>query len=336
MALTDEEKKQALGGGTPPSQPAAAPAPAPAPNAAAVNPGGGATPAANTAAALQSSPSNATPSGTTGPQGNTTLGNVGINTKGGSTADKVGNAATSVLDPGGFFNGASTASLTPVQTAQAAAYGTAGGLANERAGYNPGAAPSQNGVNIDTTQSDQIRARQLGSLDKLSAAANGTVPSAADLQAKEAAGNASAATLGAARALGGRSAGGAAEAGSRAVADALATSDAAGAARRATEQANARDAEQTALTGARGQDITGATNQAQLTQAGASNNLTAQTQANALAEAHRKELLDSQIAAMGQGATAAGNEVQASEHNADAENKQKGGIIGTVGSWLGL
>jgi hypothetical protein len=91
-----------------------------------------------------------------------------------------------------------------------------------------------------------------------------------------------------------------------------------------------------ALTGTRGADITNATNQANLTQQASTNNLTAQTQANALAEAHQKELLDAQIASMGQGATAAGNEVTASEHNADAENKQKGGIFGAVGSMIGL
>jgi hypothetical protein len=112
---TPEEKAARTGVAAPTTTPAPAPA-APTPTAA---------PGSTTASST----------GTTGPTGNVTAKNFGLDTSGGSTVDHVGKAATAILDPGGFFQGPSTADLTPVHNAQNADYGVAGGLANERANF---------------------------------------------------------------------------------------------------------------------------------------------------------------------------------------------------------
>src|SRR6476620_1253747 len=109
-------------------------------------------------------------------------------------------------DIGGNLLTPSVADLSPTIAAQNAAFGTAGNLDQERYGYRPGEAASQERVALDTANADQIRAKQLASLSGLNDAANGRVPSVAELQLRSQAAKNAAANLGAARALGGRSA----------------------------------------------------------------------------------------------------------------------------------
>lgn len=230
-------------------------------------------------------------------------------------------------DVGSNFLRPTQADLSPTQDANAKAFGISDNLDTERYNYRPGQAPAQTRVELDTTNPDQIRERQLAALGGLNDAANGRVPSAAEIQMRREAARNSAATLGAARALGGRSAGGAARAGTLASADILSQNNVAGAQLRASEQERARAAEIAALGGVRGQDTDISQANANLNQAANANNLTAQTQANQLAEQHRQALLDAQLKALGIGTTAAGDTVSASKANADADNKLKGGIL---------
>ena len=230
----------------------------------------------------------------------------------------------------------SEANLSPTIAAQNAAMGLGANLDLERYNYRPGEAPAQDRVALDLAQANETRARQQAALDALTAASEGRVPSAAEIQMREEAGRNTAAVLGQARALGGRSAGGAARAGTLASGDLLARNAVAGNALRATEQANARNALIQALGGVRGQDIDTSQANANLGQAANANNLTAQVQTNEQAEKHRLALLDAQLKALGIGTTAAGDTVGASAKNAEAENKTKGGVVSGIASALGL
>lgn len=245
------------------------------------------------------------------------------------------NAVTSVPIVGPLVGGLTStpvADLGPTKAAQAAAMGLSGNLNQERYNYRPGEAPAQDRVQLDTAQENEIRGRQQGALDALQAASEGRVPSAAEIQMREEAGRNTAAALGMARALGGRSAGGAARAGTLAASDILSRNAVEGAAQRAAEQANARNAYTTALGGVRTQDIGTSEANANLGQQANANNLQAQTQANQLAEQHRQALLKAQLDALGIGEKAAGETVQASAKNADTEGKYKGGLIDTATS----
>jgi len=248
----------------------------------------------------------------------------GVNTQGYNPGGPVVGGVLGKVPYLGELTSTATTNLAPTQQAQAAAMGLSGNLENERFNYRPGEAPAQDRVQLDTAQADQTRARQQASLDALTGAANGTVPSAAELQMEEQAGRNNAATLGMARALGGRSAGGSARAATLAQGEANANTTVAGAAQRAAEQANARNALSSALQGVRGQDIDTSQANANLGQAANANNLQAQTQANQLAEQHRQELLKAQLEALGIGQKAAGDTVQASQANTNAINKTKG------------
>jgi hypothetical protein len=228
------------------------------------------------------------------------------------------------------------ADLTPALATQAAGFGLSDDLSRERFDYRPGAAASQGVVQTDRTQTDETRARQMAALDALTAAANGTVPSAAELQLRQEAGRNVAATLGQARALGGRSAGGAARAGTLASADILARTNAEGAQLRAAEQDRNRQAQMQAALGIRGQDADAATRDAQLRQEAYSNNLRAQLEQNELAERHRQNLLAAQLQALGIGGQAAGAAVQGSGANADRQNKFNSGIYGMLGQAVGM
>lgn len=253
----------------------------------------------------------------------------------GPRAISTGNAtADKILDPGNIFGGATQVDLAPAQAAQRAGYNLSDQFGNERYNYRPGEAPSQDRVQLDTANSDQIRARQLGSLDALTAAANGTVPSAAEIQLEQQAAKNNAANLGAARALGGRSAGGAARNATVANAEANNATNVAAAAQRAVEQANARNALSGALTGVRGQDVDVSQANANLGQAANANNLQAQTQTNQLAEQHRQNLINAQLSALNIGTTGGTAGLTAAAKNADAANKQKAGILGTASDVL--
>lgn len=243
-----------------------------------------------------------------------------------------GNAGVDrILDPGGIFTGATMTDTGPAVAAQKAAFGISDDLNQERYDYRPGAAAAQDRVSLDKTQADQTRGGQVDALGRLRDAATGAVPSAAELQMRREAGKNVAATLGQARALGGRSAGGAARAGTLATADILANNTAQGAQLRAAEQERARAAEMAALGTVRGQDVDTANADARLAQEANANNLRSQLEQNDLAEKHRLTLLDEQLKALGIGTGAAGSILNAGAANANADNKQKGGILSAVG-----
>lgn len=223
----------------------------------------------------------------------------------------------------------------PAVASQGAAFGLSDSLEAERYNYRPGAAASQDRAQLEAAQQEEIRQRQLAALGGLNAAANGLVPSAAELQMRREAGKNVAATLGQARALGGRSAGGAARAGTLATADILANNAASGAQLRAAEQAQARNAEIQALGGVRGQDVDVASQNARLQQEQYANNLRAQLEQNELAERHRQALLQQQLAALGIGAGSANAIVGAGQKNAETENKFRAGALSGIGEAIG-
>lgn len=226
--------------------------------------------------------------------------------------------------------------LGPTKAAQAAAFGAADALNQERFDYRPGDAASRDSVALDKAAQDEIRARQLTAFGGLRDAATGAVPSAAELQLREQAARNSAAALGAARALGGRSAGGAARAGTLALGDIQARTNVDAATQRAAEQERARALEVQALTGARGQDIDVAGADATLRDRAIGQNLDSQLRQNELADRHRLELLNQRLRALGIGTDAATGGLRAAAENAAAENRAKGGILGGITSRLGL
>lgn len=120
---------------------------------------------------------------------------------------------------------------------------------------------------IDQHYSDQTRAQQQQSIAGLTGAANGTIPSAAELQLRQTRDANVANQLGIAATLQGRSAGGALKQASDATGAINAKAAADAAILRATEQATARGQLSTALQGVRTSDIDVASNQGQLTSA---------------------------------------------------------------------
>jgi len=103
---------------------------------------------------------------------------------------------------------------------------------------------------------------------------------------------------------------------------------------RASETANARNQLTAALGGVRGQDVETAAKNADLNQAANANNLNSQLQQNELAEKQRQALIDAQLKALGIGTQASSSILNAGAANANADNKQKGGILDTVGNLL--
>lgn len=120
---------------------------------------------------------------------------------------------------------------------------------------------------VDRTQSDQTRGQQQVSLADLRTAAEGRVPSAAELQLRQTTDRNVANQYALAAALQGRSAGGALKQASDAAGDLNAKAVADAAILRATETAAARKAESDALLGVRTGDITVAGKQADITSA---------------------------------------------------------------------
>jgi hypothetical protein len=251
----------------------------------------------------------------------------------------VQNVVGNVPIVGPLVNGLTTsaaADLGPALGAQRAAFGLSDDLSQERFDYRPGAAASREAVELEKARQDEIRARQIAALGGLSAAAAGTVPSAAELQLREQAGRSVAATLGQARALGGRSAGGAARAGTLAASDILARTNADAAQLRAAEQERARALEIQALTGVRSADVDVAGADATLRDRAFGQNLDAQLRQNELADKHRLALLEAQLAALGHGTAAGVGAVRGATENAASENRLKSGIIDTAGAAFGL
>lgn len=215
-------------------------------------------------------------------------------------------------DPGGLGHikdgpnkGDTTAIDQSVQDARAQAQA----LGAERAGYQDRAAPV-----IDQTNANQIRQQQLAALGGLQAAANGTTPSAAALQAEQARQANVANQFGMAAAFRGRSPGAAQAQASRGAAMINAQASASGAAQRAAEQAQARNALVAALGGVRQQDTGVATDQAQL-----------QLAQQGQDQDWRKALLGGQVASTGQEGTAAGTYAKLLQDQADAKNKSEAG-----------
>lgn len=308
------------GGGAPAPAPGSgqgwrASVPAPAPNGwRSVAPGGGT--ATMTSGLTAGAPGTATTSSAL------TSGGANTGTQPGfSPLGPLAGPVNSIPIVGPLIGGLTTTSavdLSPGLNAQRAAYGISDDLDRERFDYRPGDAPS---MNIDS----DIRQGQVTALGDLRKAATGAVPSVAELQSREAAGRAVAATLGQARALGGRSAGGAARAGTMASADILARTATEGAQLRAQEMERARAQEIAALQGVRGQD----------TDIGRAN-LGAQLDTNQLAEQHRMKLLEGRLQALGIGSQTIASILGAAKANADAENKAKGGIVGGLAALAGL
>jgi hypothetical protein len=253
-------------------------------------------------------------------------------TSGGSTGTTTGEPFIRTgIDPVDNFLSPTVTDTGPATAAQKAAFGISDSLDRERYDYRPGAAASQDRIALDKAQAEQTRQRQLDALEALTAAANGSVPSAAEFQMRREAGRNVADTLGQARALGGRSAGGAARAGTLASADLLANTSVQGAQLRAAEQDRNRQALIGALSGVRGQDVDTASADARLAQEANANNLRAQLEQNELAERHRLALLESQLKALGIGTGAAASILGAASKNADAQNAFKGGAFSAVG-----
>lgn len=293
------------------------------------------SPVANNLAAFGGAPTGtpvaaATPAPAPGPAPGSTTASPGGTTNGYGVP-----GLSSIPVVGGLFQ-TQQADLSGVHAAQNADYGEAQSLGQERYDYTPGAAPSQSGVQLSTGPADQTRTQQQTALTALGAAANGAVPSAAELQLRQQAAKNEAANLGAARALGGRSAGGVARAATVANAGANAQTNLDAAQTRATEQATARQQQIAALSGVRDQDVTQAQTQAQLDQARNQNNLTAQVTTNAQTEAQKQALLQAQLTAMGQGTNAAGAGATASTANAASQNATKGGIVQSAVGAVGL
>lgn len=234
----------------------------------------------------------------------------------------------------GGLLGTSTADLSGVHAAQNADFGAAQSLNQERYDYRPGESPYQERVQLDTTNADQTRAQQEQALTALTSAANGTVPSAAELQLRQQSDHNNASAFGAAQALRGRSPGGSYLQASRQGAASQLATNAQAAQLRAAEQERARGQLMEALTGVRTQDVGTASANANLGQAANANNLQAQTQANAQAQDWRQQLLQGQLAAMGYGTQAATGGANAAAANAKAENEGKNKFINAAASFL--
>jgi hypothetical protein len=217
--------------------------------------------------------------------------------------------------------------LTPVHQAQDADFGTAEQLRQQRQAIGGDAPAYQTQVKIDQTNPNQIRDQQLQQLKALTSAANGTAPSAAEIQAKKQAGADVASQYALAATLKGHSAGGALAAANEGAATVNDANNANTAILRANEQAAARNALSSALTGTRTQDQSIATDQAQLQQQTNTNNLNSY---NGLTH----DELQAQLQAMGIGTQAATGGVQAAKDNAASQNATKSGVVNMVGGFL--
>lgn len=199
-------------------------------------------------------------------------------------------------------------STAPIAAEVGTTNATATGLAGERSavGANPYA--------IDTSQAGQTRAQQEQAIQALQSAANGTAPSAAELQLQDQAQKNNAAAFGAAAALKGRTPGASFTTAARQNASNQLQTNANAAATRAAEMAQARAALSGTLATQQQQDQQGA-------QAAA-----------ALKTNYATNLLSGQLTSQGQGVTAAGDLVGANTTNAQTQNAFNGGLLGTAGT----
>lgn len=229
------------------------------------------------------------------------------------------------------------ANTQPLTAAANTAFGTSADLANQRQNYQSLTAPGANAAQLNTGNYDPTRAAQLALAGNLQNTVNGTAgPSAADLQMKQAMDQAAAQQFGLASAMQGRSAGGALRQASTGSANVLGQEAAAGGIQRANEVQAAQSQLNGTLGTVAGQDINVANQNAGMNQQTNLANLSAQLNTMGLDEATKNAILQAQIASQGQGVTAAGDLVTANSANAAAQNKSNGGILGTVGSIIGL
>jgi hypothetical protein len=242
--------------------------------------------------------------------------------------------------------------------------GTVGTAGAPGGGWNASARPSNvvgpatqsAQTDINTRQADQTRGQQQEAITQIQQAANGTVPSAAQIQQQQGLDRAVANQYALAASLGGRTSGGALRTASQGSAQLQQAAVADAAALRATEQANARNALTNALQGVRGQDQDIAQAQAALTQgnrqfnANAQNtlqgkvldantqtqiaNLKAQIDTMNLDQRQKEALLQAQLQAMGYAQSGANAIYSGKIEQAKADNSFKGDLIGGGGSML--
>jgi hypothetical protein len=189
--------------------------------------------------------------------------------------------------------------LSTIQGQVAKSNELAGALGGERAGFQGTADPGLVA---------QRRGQQSANISSLTAAANGTVPSAAAMDAEKTRQANVANQMGMAAALRGHSVGGALAQASEGAARVNSEAAANGAILRAKEQSDARNQLTGALSGARTQDT-----------ADAGQDLD-----------WRKALLSGQLGANQTAGSTAGAEATASANAADSANKFKGGLIGGI------
>lgn len=248
--------------------------------------------------------------------------------------DDVKNTVEKVPIVGPLLSGPKTASTSPLTGEQAGADAltTQFNAQNASANAAPIAAPTQQAVTIDRSQSGQTRAQQEQAIQALQQAAAGTTPSAAELQLKQQAANNNAQALNNAAALRGRSAGSSFQAANRQNALNQLQTNADAASARAAEQANARAALTGALSGVQSQDQATAQAQAALTQSANANNLQSALTTTGQNITKQQNTAQDTLGAQGLGITAAGDIVGANTANAQTQNSYEGGLLGGAGA----
>lgn len=198
---------------------------------------------------------------------------------------------------------------------------------------NPTKAPQSDLVQLDQSNIDPLRQRQTTALDQLQAAADGRVPSAAEILGRDQANRAAAQAYGNAAALqGGNSSGGtlrqALDAGTQLQGDANTQLIAA----RAKEMSDARGQLVQGLAGARGQESADATTNANLDQNKNLANTTAAVTTHGQDVSEKGDLISGQNTALGIGEQSEKAKVDADTANAASANALKGAEIAGVAS----
>lgn len=207
---------------------------------------------------------------------------------------------------------------------------------------NPTKAPQSDLVQLDQTNIDPLRQRQTTALDQLQAAANGTVPSAAEILGKDQANRAAAQAYGNAAALqGGSSSGGALRQALDAQTQIQGDANTQLMAARAKEMSDARQQLVQGISGARGQESTDATTNANLNQNRNLANTNASVTTHGQDVTEKGDLVNAQNTSLGIAGTAAKAKADADAANAASANALKGaeigagaGVVTTVGKAL--
>ena len=203
---------------------------------------------------------------------------------------------------GGILSGPQTGNTAPLQAAGANAAGLQSQFGNLAGSFTPTIAANQNNMAANN-------AGQTAAIQQLTAQANGTAPSAAELQLRQQGAANAAQSYGLGAALGGRTPGGALDSAQRAAQTSQATTNQQAAQMRAQEQAAGQSALAQALGTQGGQ---------QISQYGQNLN-------------QLQSLYGNQLGASDQQVRAAGGVVGANTTNAGTVNSYNGGIINTAG-----